>query len=74
MNEFPFPYHRQIIEAKIMSKYVVLYPQFTPYPCKIKNCKHKKKNGRCKLKEIHLALKLDKKNELTGECLMFKQR
>ncbi len=61
-----------IIKANIYYRALVRYPQRTQLPCKIKGCTHKKRNGRCGLKECRLEL--DKDENLTGTCLCFKQK
>ena len=43
------------------------------YPCKIKNCDNKKRNGRCKEKEINRTIKYSyDKNKHYYKCKNFK--
>ena len=64
--------HKTIIRAKVYYRALVAYPQRTQLPCKIRGCIHKKRNGRCGLKETRLEL--DENRNLTGVCLCFKKR
>jgi hypothetical protein len=63
---------KRIIKAKVYYRALVLYPRLTPLSCKIKGCQHKKRNGRCGLKETRLEL--DENKNLTGVCLCFRKR
>jgi hypothetical protein len=64
--------HKKIKRAKIYYRALVRYPQITQLPCGIKGCIHKKRNGRCGLKECRLEL--DEKDNLTGICLCYQKR
>lgn len=64
--------HKKIKKAKIYYRALVCYPYLTPLPCSIKRCAHKKKNGRCGLRECRLEL--DENDNLTGKCLCFKSK
>lgn len=77
MEEMIFSYNKHegniiITKGKVYYRALVCYPQSTQLPCKIKGCIHKKRNGRCALKECHLELDEDEK--LTGTCLCFKTK
>ena len=61
-----------LIKGNIYYRTLVRYPQRTQLPCAIKGCIHKKRNGRCGLKECHLEL--DGDENLTGTCLSFKHK
>jgi hypothetical protein len=63
--------HKTIVTAKVLYRALVCYPQCTPLPCRVKRCAHKKKNGRCSLKEC--CFERDEDNNLTGICLCFKE-
>ncbi len=64
--------HKKVVRGKIYYRALVRYPQITPLPCKIRECIHKKRNGRCGCKETRLEL--DENDNLTGKCLCFKQK
>jgi hypothetical protein len=64
--------HKKYKKAKIYYRALVVYPKYTQLPCTIKGCVHKKKNGRCGLKETRLEL--DEHDNLTGVCLCFEAR
>ena len=58
-------------KAHIYYRGLVIYPLMEEYPCRIKNCKHKKGNGRCGLREVHLEM--DNDRELTDNCYMYEE-
>lgn len=62
--------HNIITKAKVYYRALVCYP--FAYPCRIKGCAHKKRNGRCGLREIRLEL--DEKGNQTGVCSCFKKK
>jgi hypothetical protein len=64
---------------EVKSKYAIVerwrpyYNKTNPrYPCKIKGCKNKLRNGRCGLDEA--KLEVDINHNYTGKCLSFTPR
>ena len=63
---------KKVKKCKIYYRALVWYPQHTQLPCTIKGCVHKKRNGRCGLREARLEL--DENDNLTGKCFCYESK
>jgi hypothetical protein len=57
------------LTATVLERWENRYTTFRCYPCRIKGCANKKRNGRCKLEVIRLEV--DEHRNRTGRCLDF---
>lgn len=60
---------RYVTRAKITERWYCRYNKSHRYPCAIKGCNHKLRNGRCGLEMCRLET--DEYDRLTGNCLDF---
>ena len=59
------------IVAKVTERWLYQYNNLHRYPCGIKNCIHKLRNGRCGLDMCRLEV--DEERTITGRCLDYKK-
>ncbi len=58
------------LNARVYERWMCRYNRRKRYPCPIKGCTHKLRNGRCSLDMCRLEVREDK--SFTGSCLDFK--